>query len=78
MGLFGFVGIWASHPGGAGQLAGQGVTRETLRAGDIVVIIGNPGRNADNHRLRMVSLRRPTDGFEWVPRPARPSSSLRF
>jgi hypothetical protein len=61
----GVVQRWAIEWGGAGQLAGQGVTRETLRAGDMVVIIGNPGRNADDHRLRMVSLRRPTDGFEW-------------
>ncbi len=33
---------WAVEWGGAGQLAGQGVTRETLKPGDVVVISGNP------------------------------------
>lgn len=54
---------------GAGQLGGQGVTRETLKLGDHVVISGNPGRNPSDHRVRMLSLRRPSDGFGWVTRP---------
>ena len=45
--------------GGAGQLGGQGVTRETLKPGDHVIITGAPGRNASDHRVRMVSLYRP-------------------
>ena len=60
---------WAVEWGGAGQLAGQGVTRETLRPGDVVVISGNPGRNAADHRIRMVTLRRPSDGFGWGTQP---------
>jgi hypothetical protein len=56
---------WAVEWGGAGQLGGQGVTRETLRPGDKVVIAGNPGRNPEDHRIRMVSLLRPSDGFGW-------------
>jgi uncharacterized protein DUF6152 len=60
---------WAVEWGGAGQLAGQGVTRETLKPGDVVVITGNPGRNAADHRIRMVTLRRPSDGFGWGTQP---------
>jgi hypothetical protein len=60
---------WAVEWGGAGQLAGQGVTRETLRPGDVVVITGNPGRNAAEHRVRMLTLRRPSDGFGWGEKP---------
>jgi hypothetical protein len=56
---------WAIEWGGAGQLGGQGVTRETLKPGDIVVITGNPGRNPADHRIRMQTLRRPSDGFGW-------------
>jgi hypothetical protein len=56
---------WAIEWGGAGQLGGQGVTRETLRPGDKVVITGNPGRNPADHRVRMLTLRRPSDGFGW-------------
>jgi hypothetical protein len=56
---------WAVEWGGAGQLGGQGVTRETLKPGDVVVITGSPGRNPADHRIRMVTLRRPVDGFGW-------------
>ena len=60
---------WAVEWGGAGQLGGQGVTRETLKPGDVVVITGNPGRNPADHRIRMVTLRRPSDGFGWGTQP---------
>ena len=56
---------WGVEWGGAGQLGGQGVTRASLRAGDHVVITGNPGRNPADHRIRMRSLLRPSDGFGW-------------
>ena len=55
--------------GGAGQLGGQGVTRDTLKPGDVVVITGNPGRDAADHRMRMVSLKRTSDGFGWGSKP---------
>jgi len=60
---------WAVEWGGVGQLAGQGITRETLKAGDVVAITGNPGRNPADHRLRMVMLKRPSDGFTWGQQP---------
>lgn len=59
---------YAVEWGGAGQLGGQGVSRETLKPGDVVVITGSPGRNPAEHRVRMVSLRRPKDGFGWGQR----------
>ena len=60
---------WAVEWGGAGQLGSGGVTRETLKPGDVVTITGNPGRNPADHRLRMVSLRRKSDGFGWGQKP---------
>lgn len=56
---------WGVEWGGAGQLGGQGINRYTLKVGDHVVITGNPGRNPDEHRIRMVSLKRTSDGFGW-------------
>jgi len=56
---------WGVEWGGAGQLSGQGVTRESLKPGDHVIITGNPGRNPVDHRVRMRSLLRPSDGFGW-------------
>jgi hypothetical protein len=56
---------WAIEWGAGGQLGRQGVTRETLKPGDHVVIVGNPGRNPEDHRLRMVNITRPSDGWKW-------------
>lgn len=60
---------WSIEWGGTGQLSGQGVTRETLKPGDVVAISGNPGRNPADHRIRMLTLRRLSDGFGWGARP---------
>jgi hypothetical protein len=51
--------------GSTAQLGGQGVTRETLKIGDYVVITGNPGRNAEDRRIRLLQFRRPKDGWSW-------------
>jgi hypothetical protein len=60
---------WAVEWGGASQLGSQGVTGETLKYGDVVTIIGNPGRVAEDNRVRMLSLRRKSDNFGWGQRP---------
>ena len=61
----GVMQTWAIEWGGGGQLGRQGVTRESLKPGDHVVIVGQPGRNPDDHRLRMVNITRPSDGWKW-------------
>ncbi len=60
---------YAVEWGGAGQLGSQGVGKDTLRVGDVVIITGSPGRNPEDHRVRLVTLRRPKDGFVWGERP---------
>ena len=60
---------YAVEWGGAGQLGSQGVGKDTLRVGDVVIITGSPGRNPEDHRVRVVTLRRPKDGFVWGERP---------
>jgi hypothetical protein len=60
---------WAVEWGGAGQLANQGVTNQTLRVGDVVSITGNPGRDPTDYRIRMQYLRRNADGFDWGRKP---------
>ncbi len=59
---------WAIEWGAAGTLDRQGVKRETLKAGDRVIITGNPGRNPIDHRIRMQTLTRPADNFTWGTR----------
>ena len=60
---------WAVEWGGTGALGAQGVTRETLRPGDVVIITGPPGRNAADFRMRMITLLRPLDGYGWGNKP---------
>ncbi len=55
---------WAVEWGAGGQLSRDGVTRESLKPGDIVIIKGNPGRNPDDHRIRMQSITRPLRRLE--------------
>lgn len=56
---------WGVEWGGATLLQRQGITRETLKPGDELVITGQPGRNPADHRVRMQTLLRPVDGFGW-------------
>lgn len=50
--------------GSPAQLSGR-VSRDTLKPGDYVVITGNPGRNAADHRVRLLTFKRPKDGWSW-------------
>jgi hypothetical protein len=56
---------WNVEWGGVVQLSQKGVTRDTLKPGDRVVIVGNPSRTAEDHRMRLVKISRPADGWTW-------------
>jgi len=60
---------WAVEWGAINSLQGQGVNRETFKAGDKIVITGNPGRNPTDYRIRMQSIKRLSDGVTWGGRP---------
>ena len=61
----GVMQTWAVEWGGGGQLSNEHVTRDTLKPGDQVVITGNPGRDPDEHRIRLHTIVRPSDGWKW-------------
>jgi len=61
----GTVQRWSIEWGSSGHLSRQGVTHDSLKAGDRVIVIGHPGRTAEDHRLHMVSIQRPSDGWKW-------------
>lgn len=56
---------WAIEWAGVNVLTGEGITRETLRIGDKVIVTGNPGRVPTDYRMRMLSIERPDDGWKW-------------
>ncbi|PYS32406.1 MAG: hypothetical protein DMG14_34630, partial [Acidobacteria bacterium] len=59
---------WAVEWSGTTQLGASGVTRESLRVGDEIVIFARPSRVAGEYRALMVTLKRPVDGFTWGTR----------
>lgn len=65
----GVVQRWSIEWGGAGQLTLQGLTRTTLKYGDVLTITASPSRTPDDHKLHMVTLKRASDGFGWGLRP---------
>ena len=66
----GTVRRYAVEWGGSSSLAGQGVNQSTLKVGDKVIITGSPGRGYPKEaRVRMVTLQRPADGFDWGKKP---------
>jgi hypothetical protein len=61
----GTVKRWSVEWGGAAQLGSQGLSRDSLRPGDHVIVVGQPGRNPQDNRLKMLSIVRPLDGWKW-------------
>jgi len=57
--------LWVVEGAAPTQLAEGGVTRTTLKPGDHVIITGQPGRVADDHRMLLEKIERPSDGFKW-------------
>jgi len=57
--------MWVIEGAAAAVLAEQGVTTNTLRPGDHVVVTGYPGRIEEDHRLLLLVVERPSDGFKW-------------
>jgi len=56
---------WSVEWGGGAQLTQAHVTRFTLKPGDRVIVTGNPGRDPDEHRIRLHKIVRPADGWKW-------------
>ena len=56
---------WAVEWSGTTQLGAAGITHESLRVGDEIVIVGRPSRVPGEFRALMVNLKRPSDGFGW-------------
>ena len=60
---------WTIEWGGAAQLSGQGINRDTFKNGDVLIITGNPSRTNGEHRVKMNTLHRKSDGLGWGTRP---------
>jgi len=54
---------WASPD----RLTRAGITKDTIKAGDHVVITGSPGRNPADFAIHLKAIERPADGWSWQP-----------
>jgi hypothetical protein len=57
-----YGGEWASPS----RLNQQGITRNTLKPGDNVILTGSPPRDPSEYRLHVKRIERPSDGWTWV------------
>lgn len=58
--------IWAIEWEAGGGLGADSINGATLRPGDQVIVTGAPARDAQEHRLRMQQIQRPSDGWKWA------------
>jgi hypothetical protein len=58
--------LWTIEGAAPQQLTEGGLTASTLRAGDKVIVSGYPGRIAEDHRMLLQVLERPSDGFKYT------------
>jgi hypothetical protein len=55
---------WAAEWFSSGRLSRVGVTADTFKPGDHVILTGAPGRIASEHRLHLKTITRPSDGLK--------------
>ena len=60
---------WTVEWGAGGALVRGNVNRDSLKPGDKVIVTGSPGRDLDDHRLRMQSIERLSDHWKWSGTP---------
>jgi hypothetical protein len=56
-----YAAEWSSRT----QLDRDGITKQTLRAGDSVRIWASPNRDPNDSRIRLKRIERRSDGFKW-------------
>lgn len=61
----GAVRQYAAEWANPNRLSRDGITKETLKAGDQLIVTGSPGRNASENRIHLKQIERPADGWNW-------------
>ena len=57
-------GEWSN----AGRLMQQGITKETLRYGDRLIMTGSPARIPSEYKMHLKRIERRADGWSWIGR----------
>jgi len=64
---FGRQHTYAAEWSNPSRLERDGITKDTLKAYDVVRIWGAPSRNPNDYRVHLKRIQRPRDGWEWKP-----------
>jgi len=56
---------WVAEWRSPQRLTKEGLSKDTLRPGDHLILTGSPGRTATEHRLHLKTVSRPSDGFTY-------------
>jgi hypothetical protein len=57
---------YSAEWGNITRLSQRGVTKETLRPGDRLIVTGSPGRNPADRKIHLKQIVRPSDGWQWA------------
>jgi hypothetical protein len=57
-----FSAEWASP----GRLSRSGLTKDTLKPGDRLIVGGSPSRTLGDNKLHVKRIERPADGWKWL------------
>ena len=57
--------MWMIEGAAPNVLSQGGMSSNSLRPGDHVIVSGQPGRVAEDHRMLLEKIERPSDGFKW-------------
>ena len=57
--------LWSIEGAAPNVLSQGGMSSNSLRPGDHVIVTGAPGRVEEDHRMLLEKIERPSDGFKW-------------
>jgi hypothetical protein len=61
----GTMATYTAEWGNPRRLGQSGITKDTLRPGDRVVVTGSPGRNPGERKVHLKGISRPADGWAY-------------
>lgn len=67
----GRASVYGAEWANPSRLSRDGVTKDSLKPGDVVKITGSPGRKDADRVMHLKRIERPSDGWSWLGRQRR-------
>ena len=59
------MATYAAEWGNPRRMGRDGITKDTLKPGDVVIVSGSPGRTPSEFKMHLKGIHRPADGWSW-------------